>query len=95
MLIRRLHRKPLCKFLYYIKWPDCNISGCALYVHMCHVVLEIPYVIRSQYNVTRSNKKGPFILFVNKVGSHKMHFIGFHRTYNFVQIPHIFKITMQ
>ena len=68
-----------------------NISGCALHVHMCHVVLEIPNVIKSQYNVTRNNKEGPFILFVNKVGSHKMHFIGFHRTYNFVQIPHNLK----
>ena len=32
-----------------------NISGFALY--MCHVVLEIAYVIKIQYNVTRSNKK--------------------------------------
>ena len=40
------HGKSLCNFPYYIQWPDCNISGCALYVHMCHVVLEIPYVIK-------------------------------------------------
>ena len=61
--------------------------GCALYVNERHVVLEIPYVIKNQYSVTRCNKKGPIILFVNKEVSLKMHLLAFKEP-NIVQVTH-------
>ena len=44
------------KFRYYIKWPDCKISGRVLYVYARHVVLENPLCHMKQYIVTKETK---------------------------------------